>query len=256
VTGQTWVDKDAYSLKSALVGRPVTASVYADGLEQFFNGGVIDTGCQGSVDHAVIAVGYGTDNGVDYFKIRNSWGKSWGEDGYVRLAANGNTACLFNWQGSYPEISGGPAPGPSPAPWASLQSTASGLCLDLPDGDTTNGNLLWVWDCYGGEPQQWAFQDNQLVYLPDTSKCVDLIGGDTTNGNRLAIWDCYGGESQQWGFDSDYGTMYLASSGHDASKCGFSESYQGGIVAIWDCNSDEETQIWTVGTGIAFEAVV
>jgi len=113
VTGQKWVAHNKGALKSALAGRPVTASVYADGLSQFYSsgvitsrshGGVVDDGCHGSVNHAVIAMGYGTDNGEAYFKIRNSWGSSWGEHGYVRLGQSGNNACLFNYQGSYPVL--------------------------------------------------------------------------------------------------------------------------------------------------------
>lgn len=112
VTGQTWVGKNKGALKSALAGRPVTASVDADGLSQFYSSGVItsshsgvvDSGCGGSVNHAVIAMGYGTENGEAYFKIRNSWGSSWGEHGYVRLGASGNNACLFNYKGSYPVL--------------------------------------------------------------------------------------------------------------------------------------------------------
>merc|ERR1712066_885785 len=67
--------------------------------------------------HAVIAVGYGTD-GVDYFKIRNSWGTSWGEAGYIRLGQNGGsqgTACLFQYSPVTPKLSSGPVP-PSPTP--------------------------------------------------------------------------------------------------------------------------------------------
>lgn len=88
----------------------------------------------------------------------------------------------------------GSGPSPAPATGVSIQSTASGFCLDLPGGDTQNGNILWMWECYGGDTQQWSFQDNQLVYLPDTTKCLDLLGGDATNSNHLGIWDCYGGD--------------------------------------------------------------
>merc|ERR1712226_431793 len=52
-----------------------------------YGGGVYSGGCQSrscSIDHAVLAVGYDTD----YWLIRNSWGGSWGEKGYIRLSRN------------------------------------------------------------------------------------------------------------------------------------------------------------------------
>lgn len=150
-----------------------------------------------------------------------------------------------------------PAPDPTPAPdttaaplaGVQIQSTVSSLCVDLPGGDASNGALLWTWDCYGGDTQQWAFQDGQLVYLPDPSKCVDLLGGDTTNGNRLGIWDCGQGDSQMWGFDSEWGTIYLASSvGSDATKCAqIGGENKGDPLVIWDCTTEPQ-QVWTVGS--------
>jgi C1A family cysteine protease len=55
---------------------------------QMYSGGILDSSkCGTSLDHAVAAVGYGTENGVEYYIVRNSWGSSWGEHGYIRIAA-------------------------------------------------------------------------------------------------------------------------------------------------------------------------
>ena len=58
-------------------------------------------GGQMDVNHAVLAVGYGTENGVDYWLVKNSWAESWGDKGYFKIA-RGNNMCGIAVCNSYP----------------------------------------------------------------------------------------------------------------------------------------------------------
>ena len=49
-----------------------------------YESGVYDGHCGSTIDHAVVLVGYGTENGKDYYLVRNSWGEGWGEGGYIK----------------------------------------------------------------------------------------------------------------------------------------------------------------------------
>jgi C1A family cysteine protease len=53
------------------------------------------------VNHAVLAVGYGTDNGMDYWIIKNSWGAAWGDQGYFKMQRGVNMCGIVNCN-SYP----------------------------------------------------------------------------------------------------------------------------------------------------------
>lgn len=78
---------DAGSLATAVATKgPIAISVAAGGFGWQLYGGGIMSGCTNTdIDHAVQAVGYGTDNGKSYWLVRNSWGAGWGEKGYIRL---------------------------------------------------------------------------------------------------------------------------------------------------------------------------
>ena len=95
VTGEYSTYKGDEELIKKLVykygGAAITAQV--KGTIQEYKGGIF-TGCTNdhAEDHAMVVVGYGTENGQDYWLIKNSWGKDWGENGYLRLI-RGYNAC-------------------------------------------------------------------------------------------------------------------------------------------------------------------
>lgn len=93
-------DEDA--LAAAVANQPVSVGVDANNF-QFYDGGVMTTdSCGTDLNHAVTIVGYGTaEDGSQYWLIKNSWGETWGEGGYLRLE-RGVNACGLTIQASYP----------------------------------------------------------------------------------------------------------------------------------------------------------
>jgi C1A family cysteine protease len=79
--------KNDTALMIAVAQQPVSVAVEADGLDwQFYMGGVVTDACGSNLDHGVLVVGYGTDaTAGDFWKVKNSWGPEWGEQGYIRI---------------------------------------------------------------------------------------------------------------------------------------------------------------------------
>ena len=114
VTASSCVDvtpRNQLHLKEAVSKGPVSVAIEADaGIFQFYKSGVISSDkCGTSLDHGVLVVGYGTEtDGTEYWLVKNSWGPSWGDGGYIKIARNDKTfdagTCGIALQPSFPLI--------------------------------------------------------------------------------------------------------------------------------------------------------
>jgi C1A family cysteine protease len=104
------VDSTDLGLMTALAQQPVSVAIEADEREfQLYKSGVLTAKCGTGLDHGVLVVGYGTEAGVDYYKIKNSWSTSWGENGYIRIGRGpqyngGQGQCGVLLEASYPTV--------------------------------------------------------------------------------------------------------------------------------------------------------
>jgi C1A family cysteine protease len=93
----------ASALRAAIEKSPVSIAIEADKrVFQLYKSGVLSgSSCGTNLDHGVIAVGFGAEGGVNFAIVRNSWGASWGDSGYVKIATDNDTCGILR-QPSYP----------------------------------------------------------------------------------------------------------------------------------------------------------
>jgi len=106
---QSDVATDTQSIMAAIYQQPVSVAIEADtSYFQTYKTGVLtnNTLCGTNIDHAVVAVGYGTDPVYGgYYLVRNSWGTSWGDQGYVKIGQAPNPGiCGINQYVAFPTM--------------------------------------------------------------------------------------------------------------------------------------------------------
>ena len=106
VSGYVDVHPSEEALMAALTQPPVAIAIEADHMSfQFYSSGVYSGNCGTNLDHGVLLVGYGSENGTDYWIVKNSWGNTWGDNGYIYIARGSGTEggeCGIELSASYP----------------------------------------------------------------------------------------------------------------------------------------------------------
>ncbi|XP_052165994.1 cysteine endopeptidase Rep1 [Oryza glaberrima] len=95
------------ALAKAVANQPVSVAIDAgDQSFQFYSDGVFTGDCGTDLDHGVAVVGYGeTNDGTEYWIVKNSWGTAWGEGGYIRMQRDSGYdggLCGIAMEASYP----------------------------------------------------------------------------------------------------------------------------------------------------------
>lgn len=110
--------KNEAQLMAAVAQQPVSVAIEADQSGfQFYKSGVFSGTCGTKLDHGVLAVGYGTMGSKKYWKVKNSWGATWGQKGYILMAKdvkNKAGQCGIASQPSWPKLGSTPPSPPGP----------------------------------------------------------------------------------------------------------------------------------------------
>ncbi|XP_024533602.1 low-temperature-induced cysteine proteinase [Selaginella moellendorffii] len=113
-------DGDEQALLRAVAKQPVSVAIEGASKDfQHYASGVFTGHCGEEINHGVLIVGYGTEDGLDYWIVKNSWAATWGDGGFVKMQRNTGKRgglCSINTLASYPVKSGGNPPQPEPRP--------------------------------------------------------------------------------------------------------------------------------------------
>lgn len=97
---------DENSLTNAIgsLGPVSVAIQVTPNFKDYYEGVFDDDSCDGDINHAVLTVGYGNENGQDYYIVKNSWSDDLGDEGYIKMSRNANNQYRIASYAMYPIV--------------------------------------------------------------------------------------------------------------------------------------------------------
>jgi alpha-galactosidase len=174
------------------------------------------------------------------YKLTNLWSK-------VVTSTSGSISATVPAHGSVMyRVS--PGSGSSVGSAHRLVGASSGRCLDVPNGSTTTGTQLEIWDCNTGSNQSFTPTSGKALQVYNGSLCLDASGQGTSTGTAIITWTCNGQTNQQWNLNPD-GTITGVQSGLCLDVTGGNVpagNVNGTLIELWTCNGGANQQ-WSLG---------
>lgn len=126
----------------------------------------------------------------------------------------------------------------------------SGRCIDNDANQSTNGNIIHLWDCggSGSGPQTWVYGKNKQLTNLGTGKCLDVPGNNLSPGTYLQLYSCNNTPAQQFNLVGGTTIVHIAS-----GLC--VDAYGGGTangtrIQTWTCGAGNGAQGFTSWSGV------
>merc|ERR1712127_679345 len=227
------------SLKSALATGPVSVAIEADQMAfQLYSGGVLSSGCGTNLDHGVLAVGYDSNS----FKVKNSWGSSWGANGYLQISQSGNT-CGIHSDASYPTVNS--AVLSAQDDFDVFKAKYGKVYNGDEDGHraTYHANMAWAAENSNADVQ---FGENQFADLStEQYKVAAGLGYKASGLKSLPHMGVHEYQGEELAASVDWSTKGAVTPVKDQGQCGscWAFSTTGGMEGAWQIASGSLTSM-------------
>lgn len=241
-------------LQTALQSGVVTVAIKVVNSFQTYSSGVYeckDDECSSWINHAVSVVGYGTENGAKYWNIRNSWGGSWGNGGYIKMARDGhgtngvaNIHLLGGWM---PVLACNDGQTCTTPEWdesshedddvddnkgedvqCGIVQHSGGRCLSIDDSASKFTDLSAVCE------REWCTTSNGFLYEKATDLCANIVEPTTNCEDQSTSCSYWAGKGYCTHSYVSYMEQYCAES---CNWCGERIRLQGTCTTQWAMTS-------------------